>query len=129
LASLVGDGTGTATRVGTGAGESQVRTGLLDVETGAGDAGQGATPVGRPVGAGTGAAVPIRLGRVVAVLGTGTGAALRPAVVGAVVGTALAGAGVAAPVGAADGTAEAESTRLVPSVEGASAVCDALADA
>jgi hypothetical protein len=45
------------------------------------------------------------------------------------VGTALAGAGVAASVGAADGAAEAESTRPVPGVAGAPAVCDALADA
>jgi hypothetical protein len=102
---------------------------LADGGTGAGEAGHGATTVGRPDGAGTGAAVPIPLGRGVAVLGTGAGAGLRPAVVGAVVGTALAGAGVAAPVGAADGAAEAESTRPVPGVAGAPAVCDALADA
>lgn len=100
-------------------GESQVRTGLADGGTGTGEAGHGATTVGRPVGAGTGAAVPIPPGRGVAVLGTGTGAGLRPVV---------AGAGVAAPVGAADGAAEAESTRPVPGVAGAPAVCDALAD-
>jgi len=114
-----------AARVGTGVGESQVRAGVADGGTGAGEAGHGATTVGRPDGAGTGAAVPIPLGRGVAVLGTGTGAGLRPAVVG----TALAGAGVAASVGAADGAAEAESTRPVPGVAGAPAVCDALADA
>ena len=100
---------------------------MADDGTGAGEAGHGATTVGRPDGAGTGAAVPIPLGRGVAVLGTGAG--LRPAVAGPVVGTALAGAGVAASVGAADGAAEAESTRPVPGVAGAPAVCDALADA
>ena len=107
-----------AARVGTGVGESQVRAGVADGGTGAGEAGHGATTVGRPDGASTGAAVPIPLGRGVAVLGTGAG--LRPAV---------AGAGVAASVGAADGAAEAESTRPVPGVAGAPAVCDALADA
>jgi hypothetical protein len=99
--------------------------------TGIGDAGQGAVTVGRPDGAGTGAAVPGPLAPVrgSAVLGTGTGAGLRPALAGAAVGAALAGPGVPAPVGAAEGAAEAASTVPVPDAEGTPAVCDALADA
>jgi hypothetical protein len=99
--SLVGDGTGAATRVGRGTGEEQGDTGLPDGRLGTGLGAQVGVTVGRPVGTGTGAADKALLGR-----GLATGAGDSPTAGGAVGeadGAAATGAGVPVTVGVADG--------------------------
>lgn len=112
LVSLVGDGTCTATRVGTGTGEEQGATGLPAGGLGTGRGAQLAVTAGLPDGTGAGATVPIRVGRA---LGTGAGE------VGEAEGTATAGPGAVGPVG----LAEAGPGVPVPSAEAALAADDA----
>jgi hypothetical protein len=121
LASLVGEGTGAATRVGTGLGESHGATGLLVAgAVGTGDGEQLA--VGLRGGGGAGAAVWTRLGRELATGLGGSVGARGP--VGAADGAAGTGAGVPVAGGLAGATGEA-----VPSADAAVARSDAPDDA
>jgi len=117
--SLVGDGTGVATRVG-GVGEEQGDPGWPGSRVGTGLGAQVGVTGGLPVAAGTGAADETPRGR-----GLATGEGDSPTAVGEADGAATAGAGVPVTVGLADGAGAPVFSVPVLSAAGALAVRDA----